>query len=445
VVRLPTSSSRRGQSFDGVEAGRELLYGCEPLLTDHRHRSAVTSRASRLARRWLNGCNMPDGIRIIDGDWEHLPRVAVARAVRMLTRGISLVETSDLVHPAKEVLAAGQALAIGAMVASRMDLQRYFDELVNLGLMGHGNPVRGHDLLMQGMHSLAGCVDVAFETLALTDIYRDAPEKVGLINRIRQIVEQANAAERSGIKALDVSLSGWDDKKKVKSALAAERDALQNYIRKDIARLGKTEERDEFGLGPSIDPGPLGPLGALWPEGAPSSFEEHAMAGPVVVDAHGSLRADADVVTLYEPHGDPETFLKRALEFTTNVLNVAPSGKFPPTPCVYVPANFAGDARARIMGELVSGGAIPLDDDDLNVAPPRSPAEFAHAVASLHEGLGQGVSRPFQDWVAFGPTTLPDLPPLSDERWAEVAVTSASDALMRRAAAQTGDGWPTAD
>jgi hypothetical protein len=301
-------------------------------------------------------------------------------------------------------------------------------------------------LVCEATAQLAEGLSLAAEALVIAEDQAAISEVSG---RMAATSERALSARRLASDAIQVAISNQADKDKVEAALRADDLALQRYRAKEIGRLREPKEDDDAGIGPSFDPSPAGPLGALWPAGEPSWYRMEMVSTPVVALAGNFKdRRNAEIVTFYDPDGGVQAFLNKALAFTADVLKSTPRGKIPPTPCVYVPHKFVGHEHALVIGQLVSAGAVALDDGDLNVPqPPHSPEDFAHAVELLHRSIGRRQFRPFGDQMAgFAPTNLAPLPPLRDKRWTRVPSTAASyESVVQRSSGEIADGWPTAD
>jgi hypothetical protein len=386
-----------------------------------------------------------DRVRITDEGWDRLPRIAIARACRMVWRGIPLVGPGVWQELVNRVLAQGRNFSLGVQTnpfAMRQNARGVLKEIGTLPKVGSPAAI----MVCSAAGQLAEGLNLAAEALVIAEDQAAISE---VSERMASTSDRALTARRLASDGVLVAITNQNDKDKVEAALRTEEVALQRYRAREIERLRQPEEYDAAGIGPSFDPSPTGPLGALWPTGEPSWYRTEAVSTPVVaLAADFQDRQNAEVVTFYDPDDEVQVFLSKALAFTADVLKLAQGGKIPPTPCVYVPHKFIGHDHALVVGQLVSAGAVALDDGDLNVPePPHSPEDFAHAVELLHRSIGRSSFRPFgNDMAGFAPTNLPPLPPLSDKQWTRVSSTAASyDSVVQRSSGETTGGWPTAD
>ena len=375
-------------------------------------------------------------LRIMDEGWERLPRIAMALAGRMVWRALPLMGADAWREQAQQVVAQGWDFSLGVQTnpfTMRQNARALRSETDGLS----GDASEAAIRVREATARLAEGLVLAAEALVRGE------DQVAIFELSGDIANEALKARKIAFNAMQDASDNEDDRGKVEAALRPEELALRRHRAKEIGRLGDPSEYDEAGIGPSFDPGPAGPLGALWPAGEPSWWER--VSGPVVALAENLKDwGEAKVVAFYQREIGVQTFLARALAFTAEVLKSSPTGKIPPTPCVYIPDEYTGRDRAMVVGELVSAGAVALDDDDLNMPePPHSAQQFAAAVEVLHHSMRQG---PFRPWAEFAPTSLPELPPLSDKRWTRVPnATSSYDSIVQRSSGEVHGGWPTAD
>jgi len=390
-----------------------------------------------------------DRVRIADDGWELLPRIAVALGCRMLIRGMPLLRSKDWNQPAREVVRNGRNFSLGVQVDPfkiQADTRNLLKKMENLIMPGDDKI--SWTISHATLH-LGKALNVAIEAMVLAESQYPFSE---LSERLVSAGKIALEARDSVGEAISSTATGSDDDKKITSALKLERMALESYRKSELSRLDPADEVDPAQIGPSFDLSGLGPLGALWPVGAPSWYrvaDTHSTGVVLERNFSPKERGDATVVAYYKPEGDVSGFLKDALAFTADVLKSTPEGGVPLTPCVYVPPTFTGRDHSVVIGKLVSAGAVPLDDNDLSaMEKPQSPEDFAHAIVMLHRNLlnpGQpnSVNLPV---MAFAPTKQEPVPPLDDKRWKRVPSTAASyESLIRRSSDEATDGWPAAE
>jgi hypothetical protein len=386
-----------------------------------------------------------DRVKIADDGWEVLPRIAVALACRMVARGMPLFKPVEWRQQARHILEHGRRFSLGVQTnpfITEQDVRDALRQLGSVSVSDGGEAARG---VFHATMTLGESIKLVSEALVRAEGQISVSE---ISDRMVAAGEKAAAARSIAGKAVFVAAK-QDDGQKIERALQAERDALGAYRTLEIARLAADDEYDYVRIGPPFDPGSRGPLGPLWPAGAPSWYAGVGMADTAVKTADRFFSegpGNADVVTYYLPERDVHAFLGSVLKFSAQVLKSSLGQKIPPTPCVYVPNWFKERDRSLVVGQLAAAGAVGLDDQDLNLRqPPASSEAFAEAVAKTMQR--DGMDRPYDDRMAgFMPGNALRLPPLADSGWTEVPGASASyESFVKRSAEVTTDGWPSAE
>ena len=325
-------------------------------------------------------------------------RLPVAIAARKLRRGLPYLEedpsVGGVVGDVRSVIRFATAFASGAPldhtgavrglnpISGRLDPEKF-------------GAAPGSALLVKSARQLANAL-VEHARGHLARHFADVTEKV-LFEKARVAVRDSLGSARDGL----YDATGKSEWELVRAAEDGDEEAFDHYVRREDDRLGTQGAwlADPTGtdvLGPPLEPSEGGPLGLLWPKGAPRWYHDE-VEKPEIVSASAYLAdpdryVSASDVAFYKNFLAADLFEKAAEGFIeqVKVITVSRSRSIPPQRHVCLTDSLPEASLSDLFRKLTALGATVWHYTDLDPQP-RSEDTFVMALdAFFRKARGRG-------------------------------------------------------
>jgi hypothetical protein len=333
---------------------------------------------------------------ILKGRWADLPRIAAALAVRRIRRALPLLgnapENAEIRRSIENVIKLATDFASGSVrsfgvtsVAARTAAHALPEDQAK-------TPV---GQITVSAHWLAESVRTASAFIADLELHPDllaATQDAFAASTAVAWQAAETAGEVLYAAACDGRESrGEDARGRVKQALDHDDVAVDHYRLSEAKRLGGEVPYGEFPLGPPLNPNENGPLGPLWPAGAPSWFGQKATPKLSVVSLREypgipERRYPTTAVAYLPSARDAEGLQQEVADLLNRYYSASPGGaekRLLPKLCVYLPETPEAEQRAAIASKLSAHGAIVFGQSDLPSGQPSSEDEFVAVLSGV--------------------------------------------------------------